>query len=1168
MGDDVAGMLHGFEAELRGFVQDALISEGDGGWSKCIPAEVKKRAECLFQRQTACGKEVGSMMECLEFSDYQKIIDHNWDAVFKNIFIDHDLLRVRFQELAVIRNKIAHSRGVREEDCRGFEYHTAKIKRAFLAGGTDHTATAHYLESYGKPLKHAYEGAVRAIHQDAYPDQTVQFAHSLREVIDLLAQADPSAKGKRYWKNGERGAAIKKAVDPYGGRSLSDDCEMLDAQYQRLSKIAHHRETITVSDGLGILKQVCHALARLTRPQQDVTEEVDRMMGEEPTAAKAERLRVLLEKEVTRIRAAGIMPTSWLPHLISAGVFHEQAPAGAGRGKARMPRPLSAYLARCAKEFPGEVSSLILSCPASVVHGRPHLCRDFLRCAGSFDPKTTEKVATKALAEGWAGILTSYGLADALAAFVDRLFEHGKYCVGADLVHDGLRPAPALGAGSPKSDAVPRAATLGGHLFEGALTEVMNRIVRRNPEKAIEVLAHLLDAHAKQNPRAATHLQGCVASIDDSNQNGTGPINAIAAQLRDVLVRMGESSPDRLKKSMRILYRVQGTLSRRMEIYVYRRFAATFMKEATISLHMYFCRAEMHHEYYHLLKTAFQSLPEPTKMSLYALVDRTCGEYSKFERGAGPALEHLAHKKFAFMEAVHEHLDSAHAKEHAQLSKAFQASPHPDYLSYTEVKIGSVDQLPESLERRDWNDPDKVMKAVLSIKDTIGLSSADEGSIADKFESCVALDPDEYVQRSPMLRAAQPAIQYAFFAGVDSAIQKGRLAGLPDLTGLVAQIVEQAHRDPGHNSERIQWNLLLRICWLLETSFQKGVVGRDLGDALGKIIGMLAEIGARGGSSECPEREDVLLMGATNSVNGMSLILAFRYALWRGSQKIGGGGLWPGLRRIIDEYLDGGAAAHTSCRHSAIGLFIAAAHQQDPEWTRAVVGRILRTEAKAAFWSAYVAYNHLRPPMFEMLWTDYDIFLNGKLLYATNQHSAVDATFHHVALAHFYGLDHAGDIFERFLREAKPETVARTVMPLALIMEGKESDKDFDLEKASKLWKYEAFRKLDLGDWFRYSPLDKEASIKLYLDHLNQYEGSMDLLVGPVDKLESYADGFPVEVASCLLAMIKKSRMFNLHTIRQVVKRLDGNDNPRLIQLCSSIREALAERGFDLDNYQ
>lgn len=138
-------------------------------------------------------------------------------------------------------------------------------------------------------------------------------------------------------------------------------------------------------------------------------------------------------------------------------------------------------------------------------------------------------------------------------------------------------------------------------------------------------------------------------------------------------------------------------------------------------------------------------------------------------------------------------------------------------------------------------------------------------------------------------------------------------------------------------------------------------------------------------------------------------------------------------------------------------------------------------------------------------------------------------------------------------------------MPLALIMEGKGDDKAFDLEKLARLWKNERLGQLDLGMWFRHTPLDKRTAIGLYRNYLGLYRGTIDMIAAPVDELEKYAEEFPDETASCLSHMLEKSGLVDDEAVERIVALLEARGGTEVRTACRAIREALAKRGLGLD---
>ena len=104
--DGMAGKLHDFESFLRRSVHDALASVSEEWWDRLVPKDVKSRAKQILQKRSSSGTPPGSIIDCLGFSDYSKIIDGNWDNVFEKIFKDRDTTRHRLAGLTSIGKMI------------------------------------------------------------------------------------------------------------------------------------------------------------------------------------------------------------------------------------------------------------------------------------------------------------------------------------------------------------------------------------------------------------------------------------------------------------------------------------------------------------------------------------------------------------------------------------------------------------------------------------------------------------------------------------------------------------------------------------------------------------------------------------------------------------------------------------------------------------------------------------------------------------------------------------------------------------------------------------------------------------------------------------------------------------------------------------------------------
>lgn len=114
----------------------------------------------------------------------------------------------------------------------------------------------------------AYIGAVHVLNAKDYADRLVQFAHSLRESIDLLARKNQNEdECKQPLSN--RSTLLKRVLDPREERNdaFARLCVELHCYYRTLSDYAHHCHILTQPQAEQILEQVENILLKITKSQ-------------------------------------------------------------------------------------------------------------------------------------------------------------------------------------------------------------------------------------------------------------------------------------------------------------------------------------------------------------------------------------------------------------------------------------------------------------------------------------------------------------------------------------------------------------------------------------------------------------------------------------------------------------------------------------------------------------------------------------------------------------------------------------------------------------------------------------------------------------------------------------------------------------------------------------
>ncbi len=293
--------------------------------------------------------------------------------------------------------------------------------------------------------------------------------------------------------------------------------------------------------------------------------------------------------------------------------------------------------------------------------------------------------------------------------------------------------------------------------------------------------------------------------------------------------------------------------------------------------------------------------------------------------------------------------------------------------------------------------------------------------------------------------------------------------------------------------------------------------------------------------------------------------MIYQYAVWYEKHSESKRVFVPEVKKIFDDYLDKKLGEHTISRHAVIGVNFPNFYYFDGEWARAILGKIVSSiNTKISFWESYVNFNRLYRYTFADLHILYNEFANKDILSKNKRQHAFESTVSHVILAYFYDLEHADKIFQRFLEIADSTAIEHCVFQIGLILDNDKIDEKFNKEKLVNLWSHKAIQNHSLERWFRNSPIEKEKSISLYLQHLKEFTGKENLATMTVDGLSSYSNEYPLQVAECIELLIKKRANDYIHNeIKIVLKKLIEKKNDAVNTVCNRIIEELATLGQD-----
>jgi len=115
------------ESILRNFVLEKLkLNYGDKWWKTGIPVDLKQKADKMWENkirrlpylQKIYDHENERKFEFFGLGEMIKLVfySHNWDEVFKDIFLDKMNFQRRIKDIVVLRNPCSHKRNLEDQD--------------------------------------------------------------------------------------------------------------------------------------------------------------------------------------------------------------------------------------------------------------------------------------------------------------------------------------------------------------------------------------------------------------------------------------------------------------------------------------------------------------------------------------------------------------------------------------------------------------------------------------------------------------------------------------------------------------------------------------------------------------------------------------------------------------------------------------------------------------------------------------------------------------------------------------------------------------------------------------------------------------------------------------------------------------------------------------------
>lgn len=1000
---------------------------------------------------------------------------------------------------------------------------------------------------YSKTAALAYGGALHAYYSEDYPDRVGHFAYSLRDVIDRLAKTRYDKVKDGDMDKYMRAKLLARLFDSLTGQEYDHGkkYERLAEIHSMMSGIGHEKKQITAEEISSVLSEVEDILNVLARYQSDINDEVDQIISQDPSKRGAERLINMQTNGTTQIRIANSLTEVWLHKMADAGYF-------------RNPRDgecwiAHKYLARCSKLHSKKVAEMITSYRLEALNGNTNICADLMNCVPDLRIDDAAAVAHHMLDDKWYGAF--WVCVEEYIGVVGHLYLNGRRELAAELLGRGLSVPPV----DPSGLDMPN--TEWAQMQTG---ELVGRIIGDPQEMdLVPLIGALADAFDAIILRKAGDggVSDDVSSMCVELQSITDPDpifhkdmpTSLVIHVWNCICVMARRGGSQLGRAAGAIAARRFLVWRRVEMLAYQRFPDGFIERMEDYAVRYLDRDYVQREHHDMLEAHFMSMSAPVRERIIRIImdgfdDGRLGRI-RDEQGE-EAAEHIHDIwRLERLEAVRDGLDHEEVRLYKELAKKHGRTSPGRIFSYDIGRVGPAG----NREPAEDIDADRIFEDARRYKpgpmqpdlDMVGI-----GRLAEER-------PRESSGRAMELAHSHPIVLGWFLDGLRESLRVGGRVCWKEVMRLALHIFRFG-QEPDVD--------MRAACLLLVDAIEGDLIG-------GEMEGLLWEVTRR--STDIPfnrktwdadfERDMDALEISTSGIDGLSFHVLVRYALWHHSRN--GGCIHPGVRRILDEYLEN-RAEQTVSRSGVLGKYLSYLYRLDWEWTIEAARRIHGRQKKIAFWDGFVHNNGFNAWIFEGLSQKYNEFLNGEIIRCVKNKSIYTMTFDHVLAAHVNGLEEADSMFKRFLKSIKndpPEAlVDHCIVEIGELMRGGRASKGFNAGRLDALWTHQAFLENDLDGWFMGSRMDREWAIRSYsryvVKRVEKRAGRFRLSGRLVGEMEKYWEEFPGPVLDCLEGWADNA--YNEFIPDGVKGILDGIEraNNGLAGRCRRIREKVLSR--------
>jgi len=1018
-----------------------------------------------------------------------------------------------------------------------------------------------------------YKGALSVLKTYENPDRFPQAAHSLRELTNLISRKVDLPLELKESKD-----TLKKKLE----KELIEEPELLPSPSEKEARIligkwnelhsyftavSHHGKEAEEAEFFSKLSEFEAVLFSFIKPVPVTFKELDELLNaQSPKEEDIDKLSELL-KHPTHVRYFfnKLSSSEWLDPLKDKGFFLK-SPRGIREGNyIKFPAwPLSEYLAKVAEKRPREVMDLI-------IHAREtdnfRVWSDYIDCALRMPSHIAKEIVP--LAIKWTRtpfqtfIPSKVGelcikLSDEIEANSSMLLLEAVLDVTIAEDTDELIGKKA----KPYFDSWE---------YGNILEKVVPTILNQEPLKVIEVLCNkLVKAIKLEKPKL--DAPGDLSyiwrpAIENSHEKRhKGDVKGLLVNaIRDGFQTLGKENEEMFKKAYFILSRYDLFISRRIELYLMRLFPGLLKIEIlkALSGKPIFEDINLWHEYYHLLREYYASLPGDLKENILKWIDEG-PDLDKFEawymkeKGRLPTEEEKVARKagwqIRYLSAIKDAIPKDWKDRWNRIKTTYGEPEHPDFHFYVSpARWGSRSPL----------EKDEIIK--MSVMELINycrswkppkdfFAPSREG-LSSQLRNLVSDNPSEFARLCHQFITLHPVYIFHLIDGLREAIKKGNIFEWDPFLLFCIEFLTAAERSKIPDDEDKDYDLrcikraiadFLRDA-LASDHFSPPIESRE---TIFKIIDELLLDDEPDPAYEERSTDQDWFTYSLNTVRGIAAHALIEYAFWcnrRLALSNKEDKMVPEVRQQLEKLLNPKYEPTRTIR-AVIGERLPALFYLNKCWAIKHLLDIFPEEAKyrslwEASWEAYVTFANLYTDVYKAMRSQYEKGIN-KLASPKKSHDAKEGMSRHLMQAYLYSLEDLGDdsLIMRFFKYAEPKTRGYAIWVIGTHLgqlkgnDISDKDKETVVERAVRFWEWRiteancasAQEKISFieeltyfGIWFNSGFFNEDWAIAQLINTLELSEGKTEFSSAVIDSLMGYVQKNYLSVLKVLALLVK-----------------------------------------------